>query len=298
MSTPPAGELRILVSRHSAFYSPLIATIAGGFLEREGLSATYGVLAPGETSSALIRGGRAHVIQSAVSSNWLQMEKGATDLPVHFAQINQRDGFFLAARVAAPAFDFRELEGRTLLADHATQPLAMLRYALRRQGVDWSKVNAVDAGAPDSMEARFRDGEGDYVHLQAPAPHQLERDGAGVIVASIGEAMPTVAFSSLTASREFVVSDTGRAFLAAYARARQWARSAPAAEVTAAEQPFFPNVDTDSLARAIGRYQALGCWDGGLAIERVLYEQALEVFLSVGVISRRHAYEEVVVSPE
>ena len=40
-------EIRLMVSRHSAFYSPLIATIAGGFLEKEGLSGTYSVVPKG-----------------------------------------------------------------------------------------------------------------------------------------------------------------------------------------------------------------------------------------------------------
>src|SRR5207302_11181641 len=48
-------RLRIMVSRHSAFYSPLISTIASGFLEREGLQAEYSILGPGQRSQVLIR---------------------------------------------------------------------------------------------------------------------------------------------------------------------------------------------------------------------------------------------------
>ena len=43
-------ELRLVVSRHSAFYSPFISTIAGGFLEKEGLSGTYAVAPAGSNS--------------------------------------------------------------------------------------------------------------------------------------------------------------------------------------------------------------------------------------------------------
>jgi hypothetical protein len=35
-------------------------------------------------------------MQSAVSSNWKPREQGIEPLPVHFAPINQRDGFFIA----------------------------------------------------------------------------------------------------------------------------------------------------------------------------------------------------------
>ncbi|HEY7339035.1 MAG TPA: hypothetical protein VH639_29370 [Bryobacteraceae bacterium] len=79
--------LKIVASRRAAFYSPLISTIAAGFLKEEGLDATYNVLAPGQRSHALIRDGAAHVVQSAVSSNWKPMEKGESPLAAHFAQI-------------------------------------------------------------------------------------------------------------------------------------------------------------------------------------------------------------------
>src|SRR5262249_6198909 len=119
--------LRLLVSRHSAFYSPLIATLAAGFLRTPGLDATYQVLPKGRHARDMTRNGEVDIVQAAVSSNWGPLEKGETDLPVHFAQINQRDGFFLAAR-APGLFHWKQLEGATLLVDHAAQPLAMLRY--------------------------------------------------------------------------------------------------------------------------------------------------------------------------
>src|SRR5437763_16756421 len=120
--------LRIMVSRHSGFYSPLICTIAAGFLEREGLEATYSILGKGERSHALIGNGSVDIMQSAVSSNWNTMERGEAPLPVHFAQINQRDGFFLLGREPEPSFQWKQLAGKTLVADHGLQPLVMLKY--------------------------------------------------------------------------------------------------------------------------------------------------------------------------
>jgi len=289
-------RLRILVSRHSAFYSPLIATIAGGFLAREGLDATYGVLPAGATSRDLIRRGRVDIVQSAVSSNWGPMGSGDIDLPVHFAQINCRDGFFLSGRRPDP-FAWQKLEGATLLADHGGQPLAMLRYAVQQQGVEWNRVGIVDAGTVDEMDAAFRAGRGDYVHQQGPAPQQLEQDGVGHLVAALGEAMPEVAFSSLTASRAFLATDPARRFVRAYTQAREWVRTAAAEEIARAETGFFPGVPVEALAAAIARYQKLGCWNGEIGIRKDLYEQALDVFLSQGVIGRRFPIEDVVVDP-
>jgi NitT/TauT family transport system substrate-binding protein len=289
--------IRIMASRHSAFYSPLLSTIAAGFLLEEGFESTYEVLAPGSDVQELIRNGKIDIAQSAVSSSWARLEKNEGDLAVHFAQINQRDGFFLAGRSPDQSFNWKKLEGASLLADHGAQPLAMLKYAVHLNGADWGKIKVIDAGGVDEIDAAFRNGLGDYVHQQGPAPQQLERKGVGYVVASVGEAMPPVAFSSLMASREFLKTGAAKVFIRAYDRARQWVNQAPAEEVADREAEFFPQTDRGALTKAIARYQSLGCWDGDLAITRERYEQALNVFLHSGKISRRHPYEDVVVQP-
>ena len=278
-------RFRIIASRHSAFYSPLLSAIR--FLREEGHEAVYSVLQPGQRSYALLRDRQVDIIQSAVSSNWQARERGVEPLPVHFAQINQRDGFFLVGREQKAAFDWRELEGRTLLADHGGQPLVMLKYAVRYNGADWSRIQVKDAGSPEKMEAAFAAGTGDFVHLQAPIQ-------SGEIVASVGAAMPPVAFSSLCCAREFQKTPEYRAFLNVYTRAREWVRTSPPEEVAAAESEFFPNAGQGRLIEAIQRYQALGCWDGGIEIPQDQYDQALNVFQSANAITWRHKYEEVV----
>jgi NitT/TauT family transport system substrate-binding protein len=285
--------LRIMVSRHSAFYSPLIATLAAGFLERRGLTGEYSTLGAGQRSSDLFRDGTVDIMQSAVSSNWGAMDRGESKLPVHVAQINCRDGFFLVARHPDPTFQWGNLAGQTVLADHGLQPLVMLKYAARANGVDWAAIDAIDAGSPEKMAQSFREGTGAYVHLQSPDAHRLEVEGSGYVVASVGASMPEVAFSSICCSRRFAKTSTFRDFLEAFREARNWVRSASPAEVARTEASFFPGYPEAALTSAIAAYQKIGCWEGGTEIPRDLYEQAVHVFQTEGAISRRYAYEEV-----
>src|SRR5215472_17268425 len=155
---------RIMASRHSAFYAPLLTCVE--FLREEGHEVIYSVLGSGQRSYVLLRNGEVDVMQSAVSSNWPLLEQKIEPMPVHFAQINQRDGFFIAGRRPESEFVWQSLEGKTLLADHGLQPLVMLKYALQHNGVEWKRINVVDAGAPEQMLAAFRSGVGDYLHLQ------------------------------------------------------------------------------------------------------------------------------------
>ena len=265
-------KLRIVVSRHSAFYSPLISTIARGF------AAEYSMLKPGQRSYELIREGAADIIQSAPSSNWGPMERGISPLPVHFALINRRDGFFLTGRNRENGFRWKDLEGKRLLADHGLQPLTMLRYAVKYNGADWSKINLIDRGAPEEMMAAFRRGEADYIHLQAPGPQILEEQGMGATVVSAGASMPEVAFSSLCCSREFMATQAFTDFLGAYKEARRWVQAADPREGAATQKSYFPDVSQGALKGAIERYQALGTWTGSSRITEDLYRQALRVF--------------------
>jgi NitT/TauT family transport system substrate-binding protein len=296
--------IRITASRHSAFYSPLISTMAAGFLEKHGLEFSYAVLAPGETAAGLIREGKTDVMQSAPSTNWAKMEKGETGFPLHFALINRRDGFFLVERgpragreSIGSAFNWKQLEGKALLADHGSQPLAMLRYALQFNGVEERKVHILNAGSAEEMALQFRAGEGNFVHLQAPAPQLLEQDGIGWTVASVGASMPPNAFSTLCASREFISGETCRAFVKAFAEAKEWVRQTPAEEIAAKEFPWFPGVGIVPLTEAISQYKSIGTWNGGIEIPRDLYEQSLNVFESTGGIKHRQPWDAVCVSP-
>ena len=155
-----AQEIRIEFTRFSAFYSPLIATMAGGFLKAEGLEGKHSVSSPGKTAIASLLDGTAHVVQSAPSQGFTPLEQGKTSPTLHFAQINEKDGFFLTGRSPDPAFTWDKLKGKRVLIDHGGQPMAMFKYACFKRGLDFSAIEAVDAGSTDKMIAAFRGGQG------------------------------------------------------------------------------------------------------------------------------------------
>jgi NitT/TauT family transport system substrate-binding protein len=289
--------LRIMASRHSAFYSPLLATFAADFLREEGLQATYHVLPPGRTVGEFLASGEIDVAQSAVSYSWSVLEKGGQPPAVHFAQINQRDGFFIAARKPAPAFAWDRLLQGKLMYVHGGQPQAMLRYALHKRGVDLGQVQGLDAGGTEPMLAAFRAGEGDYFHEQAPYPQQLEHEGVGQVVASVGEALGPVAFSSVSATPDWLRRPEAARFMRAYREARAWVHTAPAEQVAGRVQALFPDTAREALTRGIAACQRLGCWEGEPTIDSLHYEVALDVFQYSGLISRRYAPDGIVVPP-
>jgi NitT/TauT family transport system substrate-binding protein len=292
-----AEEIRIEFTRFSAFYSPLIATMAGGFLKAEGLEGRHSVSPPGKSAIAGLLDGSVHVAQSAPSQGFTPLEQGKQPPAVHFAQINEKDGFFLTGRSPDPAFSWDKLKGRKVIVDHGGQPMAMFKYACFKRGLDFKAVQTIDAGSTDKMIAAFRSGEGDFIHLQGPAPQQLEHDKVGHIVAALGDAIGPCAFSSLAATRDRLKSDMAKAFMRAYRNARAWLIATPAAEVARAEAPFFKDIDLSVLTTTIAAYQKLGNWSPHVEITRPAFEATLDIFQHAGLITRRHKYEDVVAQP-
>jgi len=287
----------IQFTRFSAFYSPLIATIAGGFLEREGLQPVHSVAPPGKSAIAGLLDGSVQVAQSAPSQGFGPLEQGKLPPTVHFAQINEKDGFFLVGRAAEPDFSWQRLKGKRVLVDHGQQPMAMFKYACFRSGLDFAALTVLDAGSTPQMIDAFCRGEGDYVHLQGPAPQQLEHDGRGHIVTALGDAIGPCAFSSLAATREWLASDMAKRFMRAYRKARAWVIGAPAADIAHAEAPFFPGTGIGVLTATITAYQKLGNWTPHAEITRPAFEATLDIFQHAGLITRRHRYEDVVAPP-
>jgi NitT/TauT family transport system substrate-binding protein len=289
--------INIMAMRHSAFYTPLLVTIAGGFLKDEGLEPIYTVATPDNPVTDALRDGKAHLSQSAVATSFAGLEQGEASDIVHFAQINERDGFFLAGREPEPEFKWQNLIGREVLVDHLFQPLAMFRYALHKQGIDESQIKIVDVGGVDAIDKAFREGRGDYVHQQGPAPQQMEFDGVAHVVASVGDVIGPVAFSSLCATREWLKTDMAMAFMRAYRRARQFVMDTSAEAIAAREAEFFPGIDAKVLSSTIDAYKRSGCWSKNPVINLASYETLLDVFEFNGLITKRHAIDRCVTPP-
>ena len=277
--------VRIQFTRFSAFYSPLIATICGGFLAAEGLAGESSVSKPGVSAIKALSEGEVDVVQSAPSQAFAFAERGEAPPALHFAQINCTDGFFLVGREPESRFEIGNLAGRRVIVDHGGQPLHMFRYACHKGGIDPASLEAIDAGATDDMIATFRAGEGDYIHLQGPAPQQLEADGVGSIVGRVGDWVGRCAFSSLASTPAWLAGKPATAFMRAFRNARQWVAEAPPQEIAESERSYFPDVPPAVLADTIAAYQNLGCWSSQVEIVPHELAVSIDVFRLAGVVS-------------
>lgn len=290
-------KIRIQFTLFSAFYSPLISTMSGGFLKAEGLDPEWSISPPGVSALAALKEGSAHIAQSALSQGFTSLNKGETPAAVHFAQVNEMDGFFLTGRKADPAFTWKKLEGAEVVMFEGGQPLAMFKYACHKAGIDFARIKPVCPGGAAQIDRTFRDGQGQYVHQQGPYPQQLQADGVGHVVAQVGPRIGPCGFSSLAATRDWLKTEMAKAFIRAYRKTRAYMNATPAAAIARAEKPYFPDIGEDVLADCIATYQQLGCWTPHVEITRAAYEKTLDVFEYNGLLKQRYRYEQVCAAP-
>ena len=128
-------RIRLGVTFHSIFYAPFFVAQQRGLFAGEGLELDATMPGDGRVVLAGMERGTLDVGIGGVMRSMLGYDQGAGDLPIHFARINDRDGFFLLGH--AETFDWPDLIGRRLaLFSEAPTPWYVLRAHLLDQGLD------------------------------------------------------------------------------------------------------------------------------------------------------------------
>jgi NitT/TauT family transport system substrate-binding protein len=262
-------RLRLVAPFHSLFYAPMHVAVHGGHLAAEGLEPMLTTADhAGGTVDALL-GGRADVALSGLMRSFELADRGGPRL-VHFAAVNDRNGFFLLGREPRPRFSWSDLVGRTVLSfAGAPTPWLCMQAVLRRQGVDPARVTFVRHLATPEAVSAFRAGKADFIEHGPPVIDELVRDGAGHLVASMGEATGPVPFSSCMTTPEML---TGAAVMA----------------------PAFPEIAAGTRVRAVERYLRQSTWAPDPALTRAGFEALQEILLAGGFIARRRRFEDLV----
>ena len=294
--------IKVMSSRHSAFYTPLLLAVELGSTDQsfmksmsEDFECSYSVAENNENVYEKISNGEIDIAQSSVSGSW--GNKYSKDI-VHFAEINKMDGFHLVQRSDNEndeKFDWEMLYQKEILVDHSSQPLYMFKYACSKKKINFDNLNVIDAGSPENMIKKFREGKGDFIHLQAPQSidltyDQFDEEGkniirskVGSIVEYIGKIIGPLSFSTLICKREYLDTKEYHKFIEIFHTTKLFAQTQDPSKISEIIFEFFPETDVDALEKTISIYQKLNCWNGEVNISEDHYDTTLEVFRNSGV---------------
>jgi NitT/TauT family transport system substrate-binding protein len=282
----------------SVFYTPIYVSLAGGFLEGEGLDVTFSTC-PSRFAHPLsaLSQGAADITQSGIMRSIIAADWGAEKVPAHFAEINARDGFFVLGRQPQGQFQWESLRAATVIpVGFSPMPWASLQFALRNHGVDPTELKLMPGLTLDEATAAFRRGQGDFIHLPQPATEQLIADGTAHLAVALGPVNGHIAYSSFTATNSFLDQNPELAhrFVRGFAKALQWLRDSNAATVGDAVAPFFPGVANELIVRSVERYKAQETWPPDPHLGEPEYQGLQDILMAAGMVKERQPYAKVV----
>ena len=297
-STSNRQPLRLIETFRSVFYTPIYVSVAGGFLEKEGLDVDFKTCPPefAHPLSALNRGG-ADIAQSGIMRSIISSDWGAVTVPMHFAKINSRDGFFVLSRIKQEPFLWESLKGAKLIpVGFSPMPWASLQFALRRHGVEPDELDLVTGLSFDDGISAFREGHAEYIHVPQPAAELLLDDGMGHVAAALGPENGHLAYSSFAATNQFLDSqpETVKRFTIGFANALEWLAANNAQEVGQAIASFFPEVSLELVVKSVARLKAQDNWPTDPVLAQPEYENLHDILVAAGLAKERQPYSKVV----
>lgn len=283
---------RLGLTFHHVFYAPYYVALHRGLFAAEGLDLVTSVVGDGRLLLDRQARGELDVGLGGIMRALVSYDAGERDAPLHFARVNDRDGFFLVGRRAA--FDWPDLLGRRLiLFSEAPTPWYVLRALLIEQGLDPERVQVV-AGLPAAeAAAAFRAGQADFLEAPAQIAEALVAEGGAVVVREMAREAGPIPYSSYSARRSVLdgQADALTALIRAHVAALAWMRAATGAEIWDTIAPSFPDADRAVYQRAVERYHRLGVWSSDATLPRAGFERLAELLRRGGLIARVAPYE-------
>lgn len=204
----PKNELKkvkVAEVTHSIFYAPQYLADSLGYYEDEGLDVEL-ILTPGaDKVTAAVLSGDVNIGFCGSEATIYVYNQGEKDYLVNFAALTKKDGSFLVSRKKYDDFKLSDLKGKHIIAGRkGGMPAMTLEYALNQNGVNTSDVNfdtSIDFAATTGA---FIGGTGDFVSLFEPSALQLEKQGYGYVVASVGELGGIVPYTAYNAKKSYI----------------------------------------------------------------------------------------------
>lgn len=297
MNATHPTNLRLMDTFRNLFYTPIYVAVAGGFFYRHGLNVALSTMPDGGSVIDTLRSGEVDIAQTGISRSLMELDLAHRDAPLHVAEINRRDGFFLVSRHSVESWEWQALEGATVAPIGFTPvPWNSLRAAMLKRRVNLDAVNLATGLSAHEAIAAFRAGRVDYVHLPHPQAGSLVAEGAGQIVAALGPELGHICYSSFAAMPSFIAAkpDVIQAFVSGFDDALAWLASAESEQIADRVEPFFLDFPSDLLRDSISQYRANRTWPSSSLITQKSFDSMRDILIDGGLVKARHEYERLI----
>lgn len=291
-------KIKVAEVAHTVFYAPQYAAISQGFFEEEGLDVEL-ILTPGaDKVTAAVLSGDVEIGFSGSEACIYVYNAGEKDYLKTFAQLTQKDGSFLVSRQKIDNFTLDDLKGKSVIGGRqGGMPEMTFEWALRQNGIDPTKDLDIDTSvAFAAMGGAFIGGQGDFVTLFEPNALQIEKQGFGYVVASIGELGGVVPYTSYSARNSYLEKNPEiiEKFTRAIQKGLDFVHNHSDEEVAKAILDFFPDTSLTDLTGVMERYRSIDAWPTTTTFSSESFYHLQDIMMAANELDSTVKYEDLI----
>ena len=213
-----------------------------------------------------------------------------------FGQLTKRDGSFLVGRVQEDNFDWKSLEGKTIIAGRpGGVPFMTFEYVLKKAGVNAELVNNIDF---NMTTAAFEGGTGDYCTMFEPTASNYADAGKGYIVASVGQQAGEIPYTCFMAKSSYIDKNSEKieGLLRGITKATKYLKETDSATVAKLLTKYFDGTSEASLKTSGESYTAIDAWVDNMAMKESAFNNLQDIIESAGELAKRVSFDSIVLT--
>lgn len=291
-------KVKLAEVAHSIFYAPQYVAISEGYFEDEGLEIELTLTPGADKVTAAVLSGDVDIGFSGSEATIYVYNGGEKDYLKTFAQLTQKDGSFLVSRKKIDNFTLKDLKGKTVIGGRSGgMPEMTFEWALREAGIDPKKDLTIDTSvAFAAMGGAFIGGQGDFVTLFEPTALEIEQQGYGYVVASIGELGGIVPYTSYSAKISYIEKNPKliEKFTNAIQRGLDFVHENNSETIAKSILSFFPDTSLGDLTKVVERYKKQNTWPKTTHFTKESFEHLQEIMKASGELDETVPYEDLI----
>ena len=283
---------------HSIFYAPMYVAYTEGYFKEEGLDVEIILTAGADKVTAAVLSDDVNIGFCGSESTIYLYNEGVKDYLVNFAGLTKKDGSFLVSRKKYDNFTVENLKGKTIIGGRkGGMPEMTLKWALKENGIDYEDDVIIDTSiAFNAMSGAFIGGQGDFVSLFEPNALELEKQGLGYVVASIGELGGIVPYTAFNAKKSYIENnqDVIEGFTKAIQKGLDYVHNNSSKDIASKILSEFPDTSLTDLEKIIDRYKNIDSWFKTTYINEDDFIHIEEIMENAKELSKRVPYDKLV----
>ena len=290
-------KIKVAEVAHSIFYAPQYISIHNDYFKEEGLDVEI-ILTPGaDKVVAAVLSGDVEIGFSGSEATIYVYNGGEKDYLKTFAQATQKDGSFIVSREKVNNFDISMLKGKYYIGGRlAGMPEMTLEYILAKNGIKTTDLTIDTSISFANMQAAFIGGTGDFVSLFEPNATQVQQQGYGYIVASLGELGGVIPYTSYSAKSSFINDnkDIINKFTKAIQKGLDFVHNNDSKKIAEIIQPEFPDTKLDDLIIAIEQYKKTDTWPKTTSFTEESFNHMQDIMINAKQLENKVNYNDLI----